>query len=241
MPSGETIGPRPGAQPMKWPSGSCTPCHAMPSNPGWPSLPSRRREHLVRIDADDGVMNRRAVGPEFHRANEHVRLERRVRITRLRYTSSVARLELIRPRRRERRDRACRAASRRATRAPSAGRRAAFALPPFDPALDRLDLVVAQPALADDRKLAAIGEPRRHVTASRFRGHGVGVLHGVGVSQERKRRDFARPMARRAVGEHDRRDVLIEGDRWRRGGWCGGPTAACRSRRDRERRHDEAR
>ncbi len=44
---GDTIGPRPGAQPMNCPSGSST-LSAMPSNPGCPSVPSRRRDADVR-------------------------------------------------------------------------------------------------------------------------------------------------------------------------------------------------
>jgi hypothetical protein len=87
-----------------------------------------------------------------------------------------------------------------------------FLLAPLDPALDGVNLVVAQPPLAEDRELAALRQPRRHVTLARFLGDAIGVLDGVGVGQQRERRDLARPVARRAVGEQDRRDVLVERD-----------------------------
>ena len=48
IPSGETIGPRPGAHPMNCPSGSWTVGHDMPLNPGWPSRPSCARDAPVR-------------------------------------------------------------------------------------------------------------------------------------------------------------------------------------------------
>ena len=126
-------------------------------------------------------------------------------------------------RRGQRRRRAGRTASRRSTPAASAGRAAS----PFDraavhPALNGVDLIVAQPPLAENRKFAGFGQPRRHVPLARFVRDRAGMFHRVGVGQKRKRRRLVRPMARRAVGEEDRRDVL--GERRRRRGAAPRPS-----------------
>ncbi len=171
---------------------------------------------LRRIDANDSVVNRRAVRLELERAHERARLERRaqheIAIDVLR-----AGLQRVRPLGREH--------DVRTSRLPPVGedgRLRKVGGIPFDlavlcPLLDERDLVPPQPALADDRKLAAIGQPRRHVPAARFLHHAVSVLRSVRVTQQRERCDFARPVAGRAVRKDDGRDVLIE-----RHGWCGG-------------------
>ena len=160
------------------------------------------------------MVDRRAVGLEFHRAHERVGLERGAQHE-VAIDVFPGRAQIERPRRRHNR-------VRRPELPPlGPGRRLrqvggiALGLAPLDPSLNGVDLIVAQPPLAEDRILPALGQPRRHVPLGRFLGNLPGVLDGVGVGQERERRHFARAMAWGAIREQDRRDVLVERDRQR--------------------------
>ena len=62
--------------------------------------------------------------------------------------------------------------------------------------------------------------PRRHEAVGRDLGDLLGPFLHVAVGEQRERRDFARMMAAGALGEDDRGDVLVEGDR-RCGSGCG--------------------
>ena len=70
MPSGATIGPRPGAQPMKCPSGFCTFSAAMPVESRLAIFTVAPPRLAGAIDADDRVMNRRVSRTELDGSHE---------------------------------------------------------------------------------------------------------------------------------------------------------------------------
>ena len=79
-----------------------------------------------------------------------------------------------------------------------------------DPALEERDLILAEAPLPRQVAVAALGRPRRHVTA---RGHArdlVRALAHVRVAEEAERTRLSGTVTRRAVAVHDRGDVAVE-------------------------------
>ena len=93
--------------------------------------------------------------------------------------------------------------------------RIALRHPGVDPLLDRRDLVVGEPVLSDEIAVPGRGVPGRHVAALGDGGDQRAALLHILVGQQRERPRLARPMARRAVVEHDRRDVFAKRQRLR--------------------------
>jgi hypothetical protein len=145
------------------------------------------RPHVARRRHRDGD----------HEVAEHVRAfgGHRERLRHLQH--QVRRPELPALRESRRRGPVCRGAFR-----------SALAHPP----LYQLDLLVAEAPLALELAVARLGGPRRHVSAGRHPGDLPGPALHIGVGEQAEGPGFARPMARRAVLEHDRGDVRVEGD-----------------------------
>ena len=226
MPSGETIGPRPGAHPRNCPSGSWTVSDDMPSNPGWPSWPSRRRDAACdrRGSPRDGsgaplVRNSTArTNTSLAAASGTPDCDRRL----------GSRVERVRAGRRQ--DRVRRAElpavgeDRRLRQVGGTALRAC----PARPALDVVDLIVGSrrsPRIGNSPGSGSHGGMWRSRVSS---ADGAGMFHGVGIGEQRKRRRLPGPMARRAIGEDDRRDV--PGERRRRRG--AAPRPSVRERTD---------
>ena len=91
------------------------------------------------------------------------------------------------------------------------GGRVALLDPSGDPPLNQRDLLVAQSPRAHELAVTRFRLPGRHVPAPGRGRDLLGVCAGVRIAQQTERCRSARPMAGRAVLEHDRRDVFGEG------------------------------
>ena len=97
------------------------------------------------------------------------------------------------------------------------GGRVAFTSAVRDPPLNQRDLLVAQSSRAHEFAVTRFRLPGRHVPARGRGGDLFGAAFCVRIAQEAEGCRSARAMARRAMREHDRRDVRGEGDGARRG------------------------
>ena len=89
-------------------------------------------------------------------------------------------------------------------------RRVSARHPLRDPLTDRLNLFIRQSPLVGEIAEAVLGVPRRHVPRlGHVRDQRAALCH-VLITDERKRRGFAWPMAGDAVLIKDRRDVFAE-------------------------------
>ncbi len=80
-----------------------------------------------------------------------------------------------------------------------------------DPVAQRLDLAVLEPPFALEMPELRVGLPRRHEAMLGRRNDLRRPLLDVAVAQQRERRGFAGPMARRAVLKNDGCHVPVEG------------------------------
>ena len=137
-----------------------------------------------------------------------------------------------------RRDRACRAASRRSSSAPAED-------PRHRPRRRRSRSTaescrssrVGEPPLVLELALARLRLPRRHDAPRRDVGDLRRVPPHIVVGEQAERADLAGPMARRAARPDDRRDVFVEGQARlrRRDGRADGDQ---QSKRKSQRAHD---
>ena len=79
------------------------------------------------------------------------------------------------------------------------------------PLLKHLDLLIAEPAFADELTIAGLGLPGRHVPALRDRDHQPAPGFDVVVAEQIERTRPARTMTRRTIAEDNGRDVPGEG------------------------------
>ena len=107
-------------------------------------------------------------------------------------------------------DRACRCPAVGEIRARRQIRGVALRRAARDPAGDEVFLRGRQPPLVDERAVRRVGVPRRHAALGDAPADGLRPRPRLGVGQERHRREFAGPVAARAVGVENRRDVLRE-------------------------------
>ena len=189
-----------------------------PSNPGPGSSSSRRFEAGSPIDLEIRVMHclggpgielqspdvpRRRNRDRHHEAAKHIGTVALEQVGRRHRDDEVRRPELPFRRPRRRRRQVFRIALARAL---------------LDPALDHVDLPIAQSSRAGELAVAGLRLPRRHVTAPGHRRDLLRTPADIVVGQQVERSASSRPVTTRASREHDRGDVSIESQARRRAG-----------------------
>src|SRR5581483_6046168 len=79
------------------------------------------------------------------------------------------------------------------------------------PLLNEPDLLIAQPALADEFGVTRFRQPGRHIAAARDSGNLLRAFSDIRKADQAERPRTARMMAGSAIFKDDRSDVFIEG------------------------------